>query len=109
MPRVLITGANRGLGFEFARQYVADDWQVCATCRDPESAPVMRRLADASGGKLRILPLDVTDLASVKAAAEELEGQAIDLLLNNAGVGGGGRPPASAAGNPRADERGTRR
>jgi NAD(P)-dependent dehydrogenase (short-subunit alcohol dehydrogenase family) len=85
---VLITGANRGLGFEFARQYVADDWQVCATCRNPESASVMRRLADASGGKLRILPLDVTDLASVKAAAEELEGQAIDLLLNNAGVGG---------------------
>ena len=75
MPSTLITGANRGLGLEFARQYLADGWQVYATCRDPESASELRGLADASGGKLRILALDVTDLASVKAAAEELEGQ----------------------------------
>ncbi len=88
MPSTLITGANRGLGLEFARQYVADGWQVYASCRDPESASELHRLADASGGKLRILQLDVTDLASVRAAAEELEGQAIDILLNNAGVGG---------------------
>jgi NAD(P)-dependent dehydrogenase (short-subunit alcohol dehydrogenase family) len=88
MPSTLITGANRGLGLEFARQYLADGWRVYATCRDPSSASELRGLADASGGKLRILPLDVTKLASVTAAAEELEGQAIDLLLNNAGVGG---------------------
>ena len=86
MPSALITGANRGLGLEFAQQYLTDGWQVYATCRDPESASELRQLAD--GGKLRILPLDVTDPASVKAAAKELEGQAIDLLLNNAGVGG---------------------
>jgi NAD(P)-dependent dehydrogenase (short-subunit alcohol dehydrogenase family) len=88
MPSALITGANRGLGLEFARQYVADGWQVYATCRDPETASELRQLADASGGKLRILRLGVTDLASVKAAAYDLEGQAIDLVLNNAGVGG---------------------
>jgi NAD(P)-dependent dehydrogenase (short-subunit alcohol dehydrogenase family) len=88
MPSALITGANRGLGLEFARQYVADGWQVYATCRDPETASELRELADASGGKLRILRLGVTDLASVKAAAYDLEGQAIDLVLNNAGVGG---------------------
>ena len=88
MPSALITGANRGLGLEFARQYLADGWQVYATCRDPESASELRRLADANGRKLRALPLDVTDLASVKVAAKELEGEAIDLLLNNAGVGG---------------------
>jgi NAD(P)-dependent dehydrogenase (short-subunit alcohol dehydrogenase family) len=88
MPSALITGANRGLGFEFARQYLADGWQVYAACRDPNSASELRRLTDASGHKVRILTLDVTDPASVKAAATELEGQAIDLLLNNAGVGG---------------------
>ena len=88
MPSVLITGANRGLGFEFAKQYLADGWQVYAACRDPDSASELRRLADASGHKLRILNLDVTDLSSVKAAAAEVDGQAIDLLINNAGIGG---------------------
>ena len=88
MPTVLITGANRGLGLEFARQYLADDWQVYAACRDPDSASELRQLADASGHRLQILALDVTAPASVKAAVAELDGQAIELLLNNAGVGG---------------------
>jgi NAD(P)-dependent dehydrogenase (short-subunit alcohol dehydrogenase family) len=88
MPSALITGSNRGLGFEFARQYLADGWNVYAACRDPDSASELLRLADTSGHKLQILALDVTDPASVKAAAAELDGQAIDLLLNNAGVGG---------------------
>jgi NAD(P)-dependent dehydrogenase (short-subunit alcohol dehydrogenase family) len=88
MPSALITGANRGIGLEFAKQYLAGGWRVYATCRDPNSASELRRLADASGHKLRMLALDVTDHASVKAAATELDGQAIDLLLNNAGVMG---------------------
>jgi NAD(P)-dependent dehydrogenase (short-subunit alcohol dehydrogenase family) len=88
MPSVLITGANRGLGLEFARQYLANGWQVYAACRDPSSASELRRLADTSDHKLRVMALDVTDPASVKAAAAKLDGQAIDLLLNNAGVGG---------------------
>jgi NAD(P)-dependent dehydrogenase (short-subunit alcohol dehydrogenase family) len=88
MPSVLITGANRGIGLEFARQYLADGWQVYAACRDPDSASELRRLAQASDDDLRILALDVTDPETVNAAAAELDGQAIDLLLNNAGVGG---------------------
>ena len=96
MPSVLITGANRGLGFEFAKQYLADGWQVYAACRDPDSASELRRLADASGHKLRILNLDVTDLSSVKGAAAEVDGQAIDLLINNAGIGG---PRGQTVGN----------
>jgi NAD(P)-dependent dehydrogenase (short-subunit alcohol dehydrogenase family) len=86
--RALITGANRGLGLEFARQYLANGWQVYAACRDPESASELRRLADGSGQKLLIIGLDVTDPLSIKAAATELAGRAIDVLLNNAGVGG---------------------
>lgn len=73
----LITGANRGIGFEFARQYLADGWQVYAACRDPTSASELRQLAEDSGERLRILAMDVTDARSVKAAAE-VAGEPID-------------------------------
>ena len=86
MPSVLITGANRGLGLEFARQYLADGWQVYAACRDPASASELRQLAEDSGERMGILAMDVTDAGSVKAAAIELDRQAIDLLLNNSGI-----------------------
>ena len=87
MPSVLISGANRGLGLEFARQYAADVWQVYAGYRDLSSASKLRRLANTSDDKIRIMALDVTDPASIKAAVTKLEGQALDLLINNAGVG----------------------
>jgi NAD(P)-dependent dehydrogenase (short-subunit alcohol dehydrogenase family) len=90
MSIALITGANRGLGLEFAQQYLADGWQVYAACRDPASASELRRLAKNSKGKLRILAMDVTDPASIDATATELDGQTVDLLLNNAGVFGPG-------------------
>jgi NAD(P)-dependent dehydrogenase (short-subunit alcohol dehydrogenase family) len=96
MPSTLITGANRGLGLEFARQYLGDGWQVYATCRNPATASELRRLAENSDDKLRILAMDVTDPASIQAAATELDGEAIDLLLNNAGVIG---PQGQAIGN----------
>ena len=88
MPSTLITGANRGLGLEFAKQYLADNWKVYAACRDPSSASELPRLADGSRGKLLVLSVDVSDLANVRAAAVELKGKPIDLLLNNAGIGG---------------------
>ena len=96
MPSALITGANRGLGFEFVRQYLVDGWQVYAACRDPASASELRRLIEISDGKLRMLAMDVTDPASVDAATTELDGQAIDLLLNNAGIIG---PQGQTIGN----------
>jgi NAD(P)-dependent dehydrogenase (short-subunit alcohol dehydrogenase family) len=95
MPTTLVTGANRGLGLEFARQYAADGWQVFAGCREPTAARELQALADASSGRIRVMPMDVTDTASVRAAAADLKGEAIDLLLNNAGVGG---PPGQQLG-----------
>jgi NAD(P)-dependent dehydrogenase (short-subunit alcohol dehydrogenase family) len=88
MPSTLITGGNRGLGLEFARQYLADGWHVYAACRDPKSAPELRRLADRSTSGLQVLYMEVTDLGSVRTAATDLQGKPIDVLLNNAGIGG---------------------
>jgi NAD(P)-dependent dehydrogenase (short-subunit alcohol dehydrogenase family) len=84
VPRVLITGANRGIGLEFARQYAADGWRVIATCRDPKAAAGLQGLS----GWIDVFPLEVTDFARVRALADELAGQAIDVLINNAGVYG---------------------
>lgn len=85
---VLVTGANRGLGLEFARQYAAEGWRVYAACRSPKGAKDLQHLAGESGGQIGVLKLDVTDAASVRGAAVELKGIAIDLLINNAGVWG---------------------
>lgn len=77
---VLITGANRGLGLEFARQYAADGWNVIGTARRPSEADQLKAL------EIRVLQLDVTDPDSVARLARDLEGEAIDLLINNAGI-----------------------
>src|SRR5271166_4268430 len=88
MSVVLIAGANRGLGFEFARQYVADGWRVIASCRDPESAGELQRLAKSIGDQLTIVRIDVTDAESVRKVATQLKDVAIDVVINCAGIVG---------------------
>jgi NAD(P)-dependent dehydrogenase (short-subunit alcohol dehydrogenase family) len=85
---VLITGADRGLGLEFARQYMANGWDVFAACRDPRGAGQLHEMANRSGGKLTPVAMDVTKGESVRSAAKQLENVAIDLLINNAGTAG---------------------
>ena len=82
MANVLITGANRGLGLEFARQYAADGDRVFATCRDPAGATELA----AVDGDVTVYPLDVTVLSQISALANALDGEAIDILVNNAGA-----------------------
>ncbi len=77
---VLITGANRGLGLEFARQYSEAGWQVIGTARKPDAATDLRELG------VTVLQLDVTDSESVAELASNLDGQPIDMLINNAGI-----------------------
>jgi NAD(P)-dependent dehydrogenase (short-subunit alcohol dehydrogenase family) len=87
MPIALVTGANRGIGRETARQLAEDNgYEVIVTARDEEKA---RAAADAIGGETRPLRLDVSDPASVEAAAgavSEDPGR-LDVLVNNAGIG----------------------
>ena len=77
---MLVTGANRGLGLEFARQYAAAGWQVIGTARKPDEAKELEAL------DVRVIPLDVTNQESVDRMAAELADQPIDLLINNAGI-----------------------
>jgi NAD(P)-dependent dehydrogenase (short-subunit alcohol dehydrogenase family) len=92
MPTVLITGANRGLGLEFARQYAKDGWRVVATARVPEKATALA----AIGPAVTIHRLDVADLGAVAALGRALGEESIDLLIANAGISGprGMRPEA---------------
>ncbi|NNF52273.1 MAG: SDR family oxidoreductase [Gammaproteobacteria bacterium] len=85
---VVITGANRGIGLEFVRQYLADGCKVVAGCRDPERATTLTGLANESDGRLQVIKLDVTDSASIAGLVDSLDGQSVDLLINNAGVYG---------------------
>ncbi|GAB4174705.1 MAG: SDR family oxidoreductase [Thalassobaculales bacterium] len=78
MPTVLITGASRGIGAEFVRQYAEAGWRVLASARDPGRV--------AAGGAVSAHRLDVTSDENATALAAELRGIAIDLLINNAGV-----------------------
>ena len=85
---VLITGANRGIGLEFTDQYLERGWTVIATARKPEKAEDLKQLQNQYPEQLTIHQLDVTDHERIDALAQELEGQPIDLLLNNAGISG---------------------
>ena len=88
MPRILITGASRGLGLEHAKQYLEKDWEVIATARNPEASPGLKALESNGSRLLRTVTLDVTDHERVEALAAELAGESLDIMLNNAGTYG---------------------
>jgi NAD(P)-dependent dehydrogenase (short-subunit alcohol dehydrogenase family) len=82
---VMITGANSGIGLEFAKQYAAKGWTVIATHRRSDTPPTLAELA-AKYKTFRIEKLDVTDEAAALALAAKLKDVPIDVLINNAGV-----------------------
>ncbi len=88
MPTALITGANRGLGFEFTNQYAAEGWRIFAACRDPAGAIALQNMPMALRDTISIISMDVTDSDSVRTAAATLKEVAIDVLINSAGITG---------------------
>ena len=89
-PTVLITGANRGIGLELARQYAARGWTVIATTRDPAEATELTALAEKQPN-LVVEGLDVTNHPQIDALALKYKDKPIDILLNNAGIDGGNK------------------
>ncbi|HKM82485.1 MAG TPA: SDR family NAD(P)-dependent oxidoreductase, partial [Candidatus Acidoferrum sp.] len=85
MSTILITGANRGLGLEFARQYAADGWEVLAASRQPDKATELKQLA-AQHPTVVLHRLDITDDESVQDLADKLDGKPIDVLLHSSGI-----------------------
>jgi len=83
--QVLITGANRGIGLEFTKQYAQDGWKVLACCRDTQHASALQAIAKAHTN-IRILRLDVANFAQIDALASQLKDEKIDVLINNAGI-----------------------
>jgi len=81
MRSVLITGANRGIGLEFVRQYAGDGWSVHACCRNPKGANELNGV----DGDIIVHVLDVTDFERVKSLADELK-EPLDIVIANAGV-----------------------
>ena len=85
MSSVLVTGANRGLGYEFVKQYSEKGFNVFACCRNIGHAKNLTELAVASSN-IKIYELDVSNIKSIKILSEQLQDKKIDVLINNAGI-----------------------
>ncbi len=95
MPTVLVTGANRGIGYEHVAQYAQKKWTVIACTRQPEKAIELLQLQDQYGTNFVIEELEVTNHKQIDELANKYKNTAIDILINNAGTGG----PRNAYGN----------
>lgn len=88
MARVIITGANRGVGLALVQHYFDAGDTVIALCRRVAGADKLHALAASSAGRVTIGAIDIADPVSIEAAAAHCDG-AVDLLINNAGILGG--------------------
>lgn len=87
MKTILVTGANRGLGLEFVKQYSEANWLVFACCRNPAKAHELNSICSTKSN-VKIYPLDVTNNVDINNLSVELEHESIDILLHNAAIWG---------------------
>jgi len=88
MPTVMVTGANRGIGYEHVAQYAQKKWKVIACTRQPEKAIDLLQLQDKYGANFIIEELEVTNHSQVDSLSQKHSNTAIDIFINNAGTGG---------------------
>lgn len=86
MATILITGANRGIGLEFCKQYLQKQYQVFACCRNINTANELIKLKANNPEQLSIIPLDVASESSIKELKNQIGQHSIDILINNAGI-----------------------
>ncbi len=87
MAKIVITGANRGIGLAMTRRFLDAGDEVLALCRAPDGASDLQALAREAGGRLSIGQIDISDEASIERAAANVG--PVDVLINNAGIIGG--------------------
>ena len=87
MSRVLITGANRGIGYEFVKQYAKEQWSVLACCRDisGESSSKLNELCDQND-KINIEQMDMLNHETIDLVSQKYKNIPIDVIINNAGI-----------------------
>ncbi len=85
---ILITGSNRGIGLEMVKYANEQGWRVFACCRNPHNADNLYNIAKLSNGQISVHIADMQELATLQALSYELRNDAIDILINNAGIYG---------------------
>ena len=88
MKQLFLTGANRGIGLALVQEALRRNYGVFAGVRHPEHARALQSLARTFSDQLMIVPIDVTDHASIQAAADKVavKTKSMDLIINNAGI-----------------------
>lgn len=89
MSRMLITGANRGIGLEWVKQYAQDGWEILAGFRDKSHSQELMALSKQFT-QIHPIELDVTDSQDIQKVAKEYAHEGLDMLVNNAGASGKG-------------------